>query len=125
MADVIARSHGGDGGGYDPPRGPSDIPADCERAPPNKRGRHKGLNTWEKREQLGRPLPLEWDVRGRTYKEIGEYNSNFSRELRLLVRQYTDPDCPQWSKVPNALKERILAHLEIWRRAYAWDLERH
>ena len=31
MADVIARSHGGDGGGCDPPRGPSDISADCER----------------------------------------------------------------------------------------------
>ena len=82
-------------------------------APPNKRGRHKGLNTREKREQLGRPLPLEWDVRGRTYKEIGEYSSNFSRELGLLVRQYTDPDCTQWSKVPNASKERILAHLEV------------
>ena len=31
MADVIAQSHGGDGGGCDPPRGLSDIPADCER----------------------------------------------------------------------------------------------
>ncbi|XP_062104715.1 uncharacterized protein LOC133815991 [Humulus lupulus] len=28
------------------------------QAPPSKRGRHKGLNTREKREQLGRPLPL-------------------------------------------------------------------
>ena len=31
MAGVIARSHGGDGGGCDPPCGSSDIPADCER----------------------------------------------------------------------------------------------
>ncbi|XP_062116475.1 PHD finger-containing protein 5-like [Humulus lupulus] len=29
MAHVIARSHGGDGGGCDPPRGPSDISTDC------------------------------------------------------------------------------------------------
>ena len=31
MADVIARSHGGDSGGCDPPSRPSDISADCER----------------------------------------------------------------------------------------------
>ena len=82
-------------------------------APPNKHEHHKGTNMREKMEELGRPLPLEWDVRGRTYKEIGDYNSNFSRELGLLVRQYTDRDCPQWSKVPNASKQRILAHLDV------------
>ncbi|KAM6595617.1 hypothetical protein CsatA_006141 [Cannabis sativa] len=108
----IARSHGGDGGS-DPPLGPTNIGADGVRAtPPKKRGHHKGLSTREKRENLKRPLPIEWDIKGKTYKEMGPYCSDFSRELGLLVRQYTDPNYLSWAEVPDSVKKRILSRVE-------------
>ncbi|KAM6557831.1 hypothetical protein CsatB_004850 [Cannabis sativa] len=121
----IARSHGGDGGS-DPPLGPTNIGADCVRAPPKKRGHHKGLSTREKRENLKRPLPIEWDIKGKTYKEMGPYCSDFSRELGLLVRQYTDPNYLSWAEVPNSVKKRILSRVEdnlfdIGRERYGSD----
>ncbi|KAM6548937.1 hypothetical protein CsatB_020613 [Cannabis sativa] len=111
MRDV-ARSRESDGGAKPPP-GPSHIGVDCvQAAPTKKRGRHKGLSTREKRRDLGRPLPLEWDVKGKTYKEVGSYSSDFSRELGLLVRRCTDPNFKDWAQVPQSVKRRILSNIE-------------
>ncbi|XP_062106358.1 uncharacterized protein LOC133817775 [Humulus lupulus] len=107
----MAQSHEGDGG-CDPPCKRSHLEADCERAPPRKRGRNKGLSTKQLREKLGHPIPLEWDVQGGTYKEIGDYYHHLSREIGILVRRYTDPNYLQWAHVPEADRLRILPQLE-------------
>ncbi|XP_062085817.1 uncharacterized protein LOC133791925 [Humulus lupulus] len=112
MSSAVMRHHGGDGGA-DPPRDPTHIEADCERVPAIKRrGINKGISTREARAALGRPLPLEWDVRGKTYKEIGEYSHHLSREIGLLIRQYVDPDYDRWDKVPKEVRDRIFPRLQ-------------
>lgn len=78
-----------------------------------RRGINKGISTREARAALGRPLPLEWDVRGKTYKEIGEYSHHLSREIGLLIRQYVDPDYDRWDKVPKEVRDRIFPRLQV------------
>lgn len=78
-----------------------------------RRGINKGFSTREARVALGRPLPLEWDVRGKTYKEIGDYSQHFSREIGILIRQYADPDYDRWDKLPSDVRDRILPRLEV------------
>ncbi|XP_062081587.1 uncharacterized protein LOC133788215 [Humulus lupulus] len=113
MSSAVMQHHGGDGGA-NPPPDPTQIQADCERVTTKtkRRGINKGFSTREARVALGRPLPLEWDVRGKTYKEIGNYSQHFSREIGILIRQYADPDYDRWDKVPSEVRDRILPRLE-------------
>ncbi|XP_062104362.1 uncharacterized protein LOC133815551 [Humulus lupulus] len=116
MSSAVMQHHGGDGGANPPPN-PTQIQADCEReiivtTKTKRRGINKGFSTREARVALGRPLTLEWDVRGKTYKEIGDYSQHFSREIGILIRQYADPDYDRWDKVPSEVRDRILPRLE-------------
>ncbi|XP_062086721.1 uncharacterized protein LOC133815921 isoform X2 [Humulus lupulus] len=120
MSADIATSHGGDGGGLDPPD-PSRVPSSCESAEvPRRKGR--GLANSKpleiRRRNAGKPLDLQLDPR--TDKVVGLEDQAFVREIGLQVTLLLPGHYLDFADVPQQFKEQV-----VQRMKYFYNVDGH
>ncbi|XP_062085267.1 uncharacterized protein LOC133791355 [Humulus lupulus] len=113
MSADIATSHGGDGGGLDPPD-PSRVPSSCESAEvPRRKGR--GLANSKpleiRRRNAGKPLDLQLDPR--TDKVVGLEDQAFVREIGLQVTLLLPGHYLDFADIPQQFKEQVVHRMKV------------
>ena len=88
MADVMPTHHGGDGGD-ELPRHPLIVLSDYQFPPPKRSQHSKSLTTFQLYTKLGGPIPIQFDLEGKTFYVVGQYSEHYVRHIGSLI-QTTD-----------------------------------